>query len=591
MTMQIFSGRSSRRRVNYSNDLERIATLRRRTWTPEEAERLAKRMTELLKTPQGQMELRPIQAIMLFELCEIGGVFGPQRCGAGKTLPSLLAPTVIQRVKKKGFRPLLLVPASLLEKTERDRRLLSEHWQIAPFLKIWSYEWLGRVQAGADPQTGRKGALEEYDADLFGMDECHRAKNRRGAAVARRIDRWKTPRPEVQCYALSGTITKRSIRDYAHILRWCMPPADTPVPLHFQELDDWADALDEKKDQSEEGNIDPGELKLLCNEEEQCVWDGGDRRRAARVAFRRRLVETPGVVATAETPIDASLSIRPVTTPLQSCVDEAFRTLRKFWETPDGWPITDGLTMARHARELALGFYYKWDPRPPRTWLEPRRIWAKFVREVLAHSRRFDSELQVRQWAATLHECPELTNWLAVRDTFEPNTIPVWIDDSSLQFAAKWAKSHRGIIWVAHSCVGERLEKDFGIAYYGRKGRNAEGRFIDDHPPSKSLAASISSNKEGRNLQAWAENLLLSMPSNGLAIEQLLSRTHRDGQEEDEVTVDVLVTCMEHLEAFSQAWRDADYIQTTTGSPQKMMLAGIDSAFSRPWGYGPRWSK
>ncbi len=582
--MQAFSVTPSRRRVNYSSDLERVAALRRRTWAPEEAEVFAERLTALLKTPQGQMRLRPVQAVGLYELSEVGGVFGPQRCGSGKTLLSLLVPTVIRRAKNVGFRPLLIVPASLVDKTERDRRLLAEHWDIVPFLKIWSYEWLGRVQAAK--------ALDEYSADLIVLDECHRAKNRRGASVARRLDRWKHGHPQVRCVAMSGTITKRSLRDYAHILRWCLPPAETPLPLHFQELEDWADALDEKKErEDEEGNIDPGELRLLCSDVEQQLWDAGEPRRAARVAFRRRLVETPGVVATAETPIDASLSMRPVTHSVAPAVDEAFKTLRTFWETPDGWPVTDGLTMARHARELAMGFFYVWSPRPPREWLEPRRIWAKFVREVLKHSRKFDSELQVRQWAGTLPNCEELSDWLAVRDAFEPNTVPVWMDDGVLKFAAEWAARHRGIIWVAHSCVGERLEHEFGVPYYGKKGRDGGGRLIDDHPRDQSLAASIASNKEGRNLQAWAENLILSMPSNGLAAEQLLSRTHRDGQEADEVTVDVVVTCAEHSEAFSQARRDADYIQASTGSPQKLMIAGIDSAFESLWGAGPRWNK
>lgn len=573
-----------RRRVMYSNDLERVAALRRRTWAPEEAEVFAERMTQLLKTPQGQMRLRPVQAIALYELSEVGGVFGPQRCGAGKTLLSLLAPTVLQRTKGVGFRPLLIVPASLVDKTERDRRLLAEHWSITPFLKIWSYEWLGRVRA-AD-------ALEGFMADFVFLDECHRAKNRRGAAVARRLDRFFHEHPRVFCTAASGTITKRSLRDYAHLTRWCLPPAESPIPLHFQELEDWADALDEKKErEDEEGNIDPGELRLLCNEVEESLWDAGEPRRAARAAFRRRLVETPGVVATEETPIDASLAIRPVTHAVSGSVDEAFRILRTLWETPDGWPLMDGLSMARHAREFAMGFFYVWDPRPPREWLEPRRIWAKFVRETLRHSRQFDSELQVRQWAEKLHDCPELRDWLAVRDTFEPNTVPVWMDDSLLRFASSWASKHHGIVWVAHACVGERLEREFGLPYYGKKGRDGRGRFIDDHPPEESLAASIASNKEGRNLQAWCENLILSMPSNGLAAEQLLARTHRDGQEADEVTVDVVVTCAEHVEAFSQARRDADYIQSSTGSPQKLMLAGIDSAFNSLWGHGPRWNK
>jgi hypothetical protein len=574
----------SRRRVALTSELERVAGIPRRVRDPVAEEALAARMTELLKTPHGQMRLRPAQAFALYEFATVGGMFGPLRVGLGKTIISLLAPTVLQRSKRVGFRPLLVVPAGLVEKTERDRRLLVEHWDIAPFLKIMSYEWLGRVQAAE--------ALKEFAPDLVVLDECHRARNRRGCAAARRLERFFREHPGTHCLAMSGTITKRSIRDYAHILCWCLPAAYVPVPLHFQDLEDWADALDEKKEREEGDAVDPGALRALCQAEEEQLWDAGHARRAARVAFRRRLVETSGVVTTDETPIDASLSIRLVRLPGSvDCVEDAFAQLRANWETPDGEPVMDGLEMFRHARELALGFFYRWDPVPPRSWLEPRRIWAKFVRETLKHSRRFDSELQVRQWASTLPKCVELRDWLAVRDTFTPNTVPVWLDDSVLRFVADWARSHKGIAWIEHQCFGQRLENEFGLPYYGKLGRDATKRLIDDHPRDKSMAASIASNKEGRNLQAWCENLIVSTPANGLNMEQLLGRTHRDGQEADEVTVDVVVNCAEHYEAFEQARRDADYIQTSTGSPQKLLLAGVDGARENFWGLGPRWNK
>lgn len=609
MTTFTFSAPASKRRVAHTSELTRVAGLRRRVWAPEEAEAFADRLTQVLKTPQGQMRLRPVQAVSLYEMSELGGMFGPQRCGAGKTLLSLLSPSVMQRVKQRAFRPLLIVPAGLLEKTERDRRLLAEHWQIATFLRIMSYEWLGRVQAAE--------ALQEYQPDFIILDEAHRVRNTK-SSVCRRIRRFmqeqsrlNSAHEPVRCVAMSGTVTKRSLHDYAHIMKWCLPAAEQPLPLHFQDLMDWADALDEKKERRDgaDDRIDPGELRLLCNEEEARVWDSGAKQRAARMAFRRRLVETPGVVATAESPIDATLTVRAARLAhVHDSVERAFDVLRTEWETPDGWPIWDGLAMFRHARELGLSFFYKWDPRPPAEWLEPRKAWAKFVRETIKHSRTLDSELQVRQWVEKLREgavdrpqhmtvggveeaLQTLDAWLAVRETFEPNTVPVWLDDGALEFVADWAGKHRGIVWVEHRCFGERLERDFGIPYYGRRGRDGRGHFIDDHPRDQSLVASIAANKEGRNLQAWSENLVVSMPANGLANEQMISRTHRDGQEADEVVVEVLVSCLEHVEAFDQARRDADYIQASTGSPQKLMLAGVDFSRQELLGAGPRWHK
>lgn len=557
-------------------DLRRVVALRRRQWAPEDAQELAVEMTKVLRTPHGQMQLWPLQAVALYELCQEGGAFLPLAVGFGKTLCSLLAPTVLQRVKKTAYRPLLVVPAGLIEKTERDRRALAEHWQLAPFIKIMSYEILGRVQA--------EKALEDFAPDFVFLDECHRAKRRRSAACARRIHRHLTAHPNVIVAAASGTVTTHSLHDYAHILHWCLPPSKTPIPVHWSDLESWALALDERVSEPNH----PGELIRLCNDEEKQTWKENPWA-AARAAFRRRLVDTVGIVATKESSIGTSLVIRGVKAPPSNAIEEAFKILRTY-ETPGGEPIADGLQMARHAREIASGFWYRWDPAPPRSWLEPRRVWCKFVRDVLKHSKSLDSELQVRNWAAQLHECKELSDWLAVRDTFEPNTVPVWICDSVIDFTADWAKTHRGVVWNEHRCFGERLEVEHEIPYYGRKGRDCRGAFIDDHPAGQSLVASVDSNKEGRNLQKWAENLVLCMPSSGSISEQMLGRTHRHGQLADEVTVDVFVGCVEHFGAFEQACRHARYIESTTGSAQKLNLATIDMPQTLV-GFGSRWEK
>ena len=560
--------------VPLNDEMRRIERLPRRSWDAS-SERLADEMTEILKTPLGTMKLRPIQAVALYEIGTVGGLFGPLRVGAGKTLISLLAPEVAF-----ATRPLLLVPAALAQKTKRDERILRHHWKLPEFIRIVSYEWLGRVQAA--------GFLADYRPDMIIADEVHRLKNGK-AAVTRRVRRYMSDAVDKPKFVgMSGTITKRSLHDFAHILRWALPPEDAPLPRWHNDLELWADALDERKGQTR--RADPGALVVLCNDEERKLWAQRERRRAARMAFRRRLVDTPGVVATKETPIDASLEVRSVEPKVSPGIDDAFETLRNDFVTPDGWPIADGLAMFRHAREIALGFYYVWDPRPPQHWLIARQVWAAFVRQVLRNSRTLDSELQVRQRHG---DAPQCKAWIDVRDDFAPNTVPRWIDDSVVEFCASWAKRNRGIVWVEHTCFGERLSKVSGLPYYGRKGRDARGRYIEDHPEGKGFIASIASNGTGRNLQRWNKNLITSMPANGMQTEQLLGRTHRDGQTADEVTFDVLVSCAEHVGAFWQAMRDAQFVADLNGSPQKLLVADVDvvTADSIAFRSGARWEK
>lgn len=565
--------------VKLNDEVRRIERLPRRSmW--DIADQLVDELTELLKTEQGTMTLRPVQAISLYEIGEVGGLFGALRVGAGKTLISMLAPEVAF-----SDRPLLLIPASLRQKTDRDRRVLEWHWQIPSFYRVMSYEWLGRVQAAE--------ALEAYQPDLIVADEAHRLKNPR-AACTRRVRRYMNAHPLTKFVAMSGTITKRSLLDYAHILRWCLKAGDAPIPQWYQDLELWADALDERKGQIKRAK--PGALRVFCNEEELKLWDAGDDRRAARLGFKRRLIDTPGIVATKETPIDASLVLTAVEPKVSKEIDQAFATLRARFKTPDGWPIADGLGMFRHARELALGFYYVWAPRPPKYWLTARTEWFAYVRKVLKHSRKLDSELMVRR--AVRATKPEeglelLEEWEEVKNDFEPNTVARWIDDSVVEACAEWAKSNAGIVWTEHRCFAEKLSEISGLPYYGRKGLDERGRFIEDHPPGKPMIASIHSNATGRNLQAWSRALITSMPPNGLQNEQLLGRLHRDGQEADEVRFDVLVTCPEHVGAFWQAVADSRYVQDSFGSPQKMLDADVmvprpeDIVFRR----GHRWAK
>ena len=366
-----FAAEQANVQVKDNAELDRIIKLPRRDWQDVDASWL----TETLKTSGGTMALRPIQAIALLEIGTEGGLFAPVRVGGGKTLISLLAPVVAF-----AERPLLLVPAALVGKTERDEAIYRCHWQLGPWIRVMSFEWLGRSQAAEE--------LEKWQPDLIIADEVHRLKNPK-AAVTRRVRRYMLGHPETQFVAMSGTITKRSLHDYSHILRWCMQAGAAPLPRGYNDLELWADALDERKRQLKRAN--PGALIRLCDEEEIRIWDTGDSRRAARMAFRRRLRDTPGIVASDETPIDASITIKSLELKLGDSVDEAFHLLRRKWETPDGWPIADGLSMFRHARELALCFYYIWDPRPPREWIEARKAWAAFARNVLKYSRHLDS--------------------------------------------------------------------------------------------------------------------------------------------------------------------------------------------------------
>lgn len=548
MSIQYFS----KRRITETPELRRIKNLPTRTWSDADANKLASDLTELLKTPQGKWKLRTVQAIALYEMGTYGGLFGPIRVGGGKTLTTLLAPYVLE-----AKRPILLLPAALIEKTERERRELAKHWRIPVNLRIMSYEMLGRVQAAE--------TLTFYKPDLIISDESHKLKNKR-AGVTRRVARYMREHPDTKFVALSGTVMKGSIRDFAHILRWCLKDG-APIPKTEGELEEWADSLDEKVNPL--NRINPGPLTTLA------PAMGADELQVARRAFQARLCSTPGVVATkAGEDVDCSLYIRALKYDVSPITDKHFHTLRSKWETPDGWALSEAVGVWRHSRELAIGLHYAWSPRPPEEWVNRRREWAAFVRETLSHSRTLDTELQVAMACdAGQLDGEALRAWRAVRDTFKPNPVPCWHDDSALLACEAWMKQGPGIVWCEHVFFAEELSKRTGVPYFGANGVDKTGLPIEKADPTKPLIASIAANSTGRNLQAWSRNLITACPTGAAQWEQLLGRTHRDGQQADQVEVDLLIGCAEHIDGWTRALSAAAASEDTLGHTQKLLVA------------------
>lgn len=547
------------REVPKTKELSRILKIPRRVWTKDEGEELAQLMTELLKTNKGTMSLRAIQAVSLYDLGSYGGLICLVRVGGGKTLIAFLAPYVCE-----ALRPLLLIPANLRNKTKNDMRLYRPHFEISPMMAIESYEMLARAK--------QAHYLNLTKPDLIICDEAHHLKNTQ-AAVTRRLKRYLKENPNTKLVFLSGTLTNRSITEYWHLFRWALPHQYVPMPHDFSELHMWSLALDEKVPPG--SRVRPGALELLCNEEERELFKK-DKLKAVRRAYSRRLVETPGVVATKETFQGTALFVRPLQLELPKVVQDAFQRLRDDWELPDGQPISEGTVAAQHAKELALGFYYRWNPTPPDDWLKARREWCSFVRKVLRWNKlELDTEEQVKiavEVGAYPRGVEFYNNWFSIKDTFIPNTEPVWLHDFAVRAAWNWAKKKKGIVWVYHRAFGECLEAISGMTYYGEGGFARDGSFIEEHPPGEPLIASINANREGKNLQIWNTNLIVHAMSSGKWWEQVIGRTHREGQK-NEVVFDVLASCIEHYQSYYKALGDAIYVQDSTPQVQKLLYA------------------
>lgn len=570
--------------VPETTELRRILALRRRVWEKDnphedlDMEGLVELLTGYLKREGGEQVLWPVQAKALQDVYDIGGLFGPIPVGLGKTLISILAPVVLE-----SERPLLVIPAKLRGKTQSEREDYGLHWQPHSGLVVVSYEKLSR-EYGTE-------FLENCNPDLLIFDEAHRLRNLQ-AAVTRRISHWMDQHPETKVVAMSGTITKRSLLDFVHLVRWCLPEALHPLPRYERELGAWAAAVDVIKPHEQRMQGGVGALRLFCNEEEATQGRDG-----VRSALRRRIQETPGVVASQGMDVDASLNI--VLTKIDGYSQRTEELARGLLEQqkPNGDVITERDLAARWRlfRTLTSGFWYKWEPPPPKEWLKRRRTWKWFVNSVLDENiPGLESEGMVARAVATGklgRGEQEYKNWVIIRDTYTPQVIPVWEDDRMIRAVRDWTHEHQGIIWVSEVALGEKLEAELELPYFHELGLNRHGKPIEDTRPQLEphcIVASVSSNSEGRNLQAWSDNLILSLPPTGTVCEQILGRTHRPGQEADEVWAEVYFGCRVEWECWLQAMRDAEYASKIEG-PKKLTYAAIERTFTPEYGGNALW--
>lgn len=536
----------------------RIVGLPRRRWTEMQTGVIARKVSSMLAIPgAAPPPLWGIQAVALLEMSQCNGAFIPVRAGGGKTLISLLAPTAM-----KAARPLLLVPAKLREKTKRAYRDQSTRWQIHPMIRIESYQWLGRVQA--------KEALDLWQPDIVICDEGHYLKNQR-AGVTIRLMAWLRANPHVRLVIMSGTITKRSIKDYCHLVSRCLGPINSPVPNTYNDLETWSNVLDEKLSRKNE-YADPGALATLA---QSYSLD------AVRKAFRHRMVDTLGVIATEETSLDCPLLIetRDITPP--PIISKALADMRTQMATPSGREFFDAVELWRHCRELALGFFYEWEPDAPKPWREARKDWARWCRYLIRESRgahKVVTPLDASLAVARGHypdAAPSHARWRAIEPTFRPKNRAVWVSDYMLELVASIARTEGPmLVWAQHVAWAEELERRSGMIYYGPGAMSNRGKSILDHDPRQgSCIVSAKSVSEGFDLQRWSRNVIASCFTNALEWEQTLARTHRPGQEADEVSCTVLLSCDEHEKALAQSMRDAVYTQDSTGQKQKLLLA------------------
>lgn len=606
--------------------------------------------------PAGFM-LRDLQIDAAYTYETKGGLLGPIGVGWGKTLITLLCAMIA--IRKRGHeRVMINVPSEVFSQlTETDlpearKRLALDgipFWIVdgdfrnrkriaeQPGFGVWIYSY-----SSISTKAGHE-ELMAINPTCFICDEAHflaspkSARTRRWTSVVKNAHEMFLAKKMsatlkargVECVAISGTITKKSIEDYAHMAEWALGD-NSPVPIAYTALSLFTSVIDATVKGTALMDIDYARMAQLVEWARIHGFDvyGDAQKRgitltvqdATREAFRYRLNSAPGVVATSDAGVDCSLIIswseppRPVTDESEKMV-ELMRAVVEDMKTPDGDVIDYGMHTFKWLWELSTGFYNSlvwpteeqlqalWVGRgKPITQMEAGAL----IQAALTHHELLQAyHKELRYFLDGRHQPGCDTPMLVAKEIVEQiggrepkvklppkliqayqtqkaayfddlptrKPIPIRICPYKIDAAVEWCREYQksgGLIWYHHPAVGEWLSEKLteqGLPHTLAKAGDDKAAY------KPGLVVASYAHATGKNLQKQSRNLILEMRREADKMEQCLGRTHRTGQAADDVRVDVLVSNGFDLALFNAVIRDADYSQSTTGMRQRLCYA------------------
>jgi hypothetical protein len=530
-----------------------------------------------LYKPGAKMRLNPTQIEALWVASHVQGLFASLAVGSGKTLITLLLPSVIP-----CERPALMIPPSMVEPLKEELQKFSEHFHITKIPTIIPYSLIsGQNNYGSDDEP--RDLLHAIAPDLIICDEAHNLSAEKSARTKRFL-RYLKAHPSTRLCVLSGTLAKTSLRDFAHLMQWSLRQY-SPLPEKWNVLESWANVIDSGKDGFSLADLDllrPLADKYLPARLDLATTIQGQQE-IVRAAFLERLKTTPGVVLTQTGSVDLPVYLTEIETlQVPAEIQRALCDCETTWKLPGGEEIISPLELAARLKEIALGFHYFWqwpDNKPDWEWLEARATYRREIRTIVMQNLpRLDTPGLVEKAlkkgtldAPTLIQAQqkwgyESQRYLALTGRTEPETKTRWLsyyvlEDVHLRIQYLKASRENCVIWYSHKAVAEELRRmpDVQVIEPGA-----------EVLPFDFVACSVDSHGTGRNLQRWSNNIILSPSSSGAKWEQLIGRTHRQGQSKP---VNIMVySHTPHLQNSVQTSNvRSKFIQQVLGQEQKLL--------------------
>jgi hypothetical protein len=327
-----------------------------------------------------------------------------------------------------------------------------------------------------------------------------------------------------------------------------------------------------------------------------------------RRAYKTRLVTAPGVVATGDAEIGTSLvlsntAIDGTKTPGWKELNKYMQDVDELYLTPNGDEIEHAIHAFKWKYELSAGFYNElvWpegdtpEIRAAKEHHAAGQRYAKTLRKFLQDGARpgYDTPMLVGR-NMSLHGAKfvgiDLFRLWKEMKAMEFEGMPQRIRNqirvcpykvnAAVRYASCLDRGEGALIWVWHKEMGkwiyESLQEAGMEARYAQAGPSYDEMILNPKNQDKVVVASIAAHGTGKNLQAFQNQMFAQWPRPATEAEQSLGRTHRNGQEADELVVRTLQSNQFDHEVFAACINDALYIQQTTSQRQKLIVASYD---------------
>lgn len=360
-----------------------------------------------------EFSLRPVQIDGIWTYETYGGLFGPCSVGSGKSL--IVMGSAIRAISRRGhYRVVIIVPSPVYHQFTRDdipwarerinfdgvavhfcEGTAGERLEIAkrPGSGIWVYKY-----SSLSTQTGYV-ELKAIRATAYFLDEAHSvarattARTKRFYTILKELEKEKvietthaltgsTQVQAIEVAAVSGTLTKKSINDYAHLATRALGLL-SPAPIHGMSQQIYSSAIDSESDGQSISDLDSNVLKQFFvwakennydytkptkkkdesdQEYQRRCEQGLTEQEQLRLAYMHRLRTSPGVIATEEQGVDSSLIIhwdeapKPDTVDMQKIV-QLMQQVSAEGITPSGDTIDYAMHQFKWLWELSSGFY------------------------------------------------------------------------------------------------------------------------------------------------------------------------------------------------------------------------------------------